>query len=35
MTDKEKYRAKIEAQLMNFGESLYEITTCFVAHHSK
>ena len=27
MTDKEKYRARIEARLMKFGESLYEITT--------
>jgi len=27
MKDKEKYRAQIEARLMKFGESLYEITT--------
>jgi len=26
MKDKEKYRAQIEARLMEFGESLYEIT---------
>jgi len=27
MTEKEKYRVQIEARLMKFGESLYEITT--------
>ena len=27
MKEKEKYRAKIEARLMSFGESLYEIST--------
>lgn len=27
MKEKEKYRAQIEARLMKFGESLYEITT--------
>jgi hypothetical protein len=27
MKQKEKYRAQIEARLMKFGESLYEITT--------
>ncbi|MEJ2167973.1 MAG: hypothetical protein P8185_06995 [Deltaproteobacteria bacterium] len=26
MNEKEKYRAQIEARLMKFGESLYEIT---------
>jgi len=26
MKDKEKYRAQLEARLMEFGESLYEIT---------
>ena len=27
MNEREKYRARIEAQLMKFGKSLYEITT--------
>jgi hypothetical protein len=27
MREKERYRAEIEARLMKFGESLYEITT--------